>query len=81
MKNILLVLIAISASLFLSPAIAFGQSNTIETATNSDNKSGGLSPESVDLANFNATNEVVNTTGSQNVSGGLSTESVNDSMY
>ena len=80
MKNILLILIAISASLFLSPGIAFGQSNNTEIVTNLDNTYGGLSPESVDLANSNATNEVVNSTSSQNVSGGLSTESVNESM-
>ncbi len=43
MKNILLVLIAISAPIFLSPVIALGQSNTTETAANADNKSGGLS--------------------------------------
>ena len=81
MKGILLILIAISAPLFLTPVIVYGQANTTETGINSENKSGGFSTESVDLASSNATNQVINTTNDQNKSGGFSTESVRDSMY
>ena len=47
MKGILLILIAISAPLFLTPVLVYGQTNTTETGINSENKSGGFSTESV----------------------------------
>ena len=81
MKGNLLIIIAISAPLFLTPALVFGQSNTSETVPNSENRFGGFSTESVDLATSNATNQATNTTSDQNKSGGFSTESVRDSMY
>ncbi len=81
MKIVLFLLMAIATPLFLGPVMVFGQGLDNNTANNSDNQIGGLSSESVDLANSNATNQIINSTSDQNVSGGLSSESVRDSMY
>ena len=81
MKIVLFLLMAIATPLFLGPVMVYGQGLNNNTANNSDSQIGGLSSESVDLANSNATNQIINSTSNQNVSGGLSSESVRDSMY
>jgi hypothetical protein len=81
MKIVLFLLMAIATPLFLGPVMVSGQGLENNTVNNSDSQIGGLSTESVDLANSNATNQVINSTNDQNASGGLSTESVRESMY
>ena len=76
MKGLLLVSLAIVASLFLSPSLIFGQSATNSTANNASNNTGGLSAESVGIADSNASNLATNSTIAQNNTGGLSAESV-----
>ncbi|HYF98938.1 MAG TPA: hypothetical protein VD815_02490 [Candidatus Saccharimonadales bacterium] len=75
MKGILLIILAIAAPILLSPVSAFGQNSTNSTVVNSS-KSGGLSSESVELAESNATNSAIDSPNPENKTGGLSSESV-----
>jgi hypothetical protein len=75
MKGILLIILAIAAPILLAPASAFGQNSTNATVDNSSN-TGGLSSESVKLAESNATNSATNSPNPENKTGGLSSESV-----
>ena len=80
MEGWILLLLAFVGPLFLIPSEILGQSATDETGNNLNNITGGLSAESVSIADSNASNlSETNTTNSHNESGGLSAESVTNS--
>ncbi|MGD9535158.1 MAG: hypothetical protein AB7V56_15490 [Candidatus Nitrosocosmicus sp.] len=65
----------------MAPATVSAQNSNYSATGNDLNNTGGLSPESVNLATSNGTNQALNTTDSSNNTGGLSPESVTEAKY
>lgn len=81
MKMILFILSLLSTVLIMAPSAVLAQNITGESEGKRVNETGGLSPESVDLAVSNGTTQVLNTPDSSNETRGLSPESVTESQY
>jgi hypothetical protein len=81
MKIIFVIFSVLSSFLIMAPATVSAQNSNYSATGNDLNNTGGLSPESVNLATSNGTNQALNTTDSSNNTGGLSPESVTEAKY